>query len=1575
MEYAYGGFADAQFSNDDEEDDLYFLNIPVNIDAQLFPEGTAASTNSRTQQSMHPLLSGVELPPVCSLRSRFRRNNQRATNQRNTESRTEFNFSALAGGNIIRLNRGPNGTPLIEHHWSSRNSNSNSGISNDESRWTDDGQPLDPSTREFSTAFEQILEETISRDAIVANNEETDTSGTENAPAQESNRDSNWYDGAVEQLRVAISTEINNSSSSENESSTQMETEADTDSNQMNIDHADQSSNNTNATPNQNAEQVISNMLNDINAPPDTTSLNPTITEQQSSIDPNTIESSAVASACNEGNSSEGEGVANSLANGLRLSPESESSTRERFEGNSSSEQDTDQNQSQNDSSTINETPAGASGSSNDAADISTVVASNVTEVEATETSASEEPSASPNENGLVCPPGMDAEVFDSLPVDMQREIVEQHRATIMLSEELGSSSSLDPEALVALPEEMRREIIEQEQQERRLRQQQEADPANAEEMDNASFVASLAPDLRAEILLTADDSFLSSLPPDIIAEAQILRERATSSLRRTREEESGSSGVPASSSARAGDTANNSRSNERTRATGTSAGSGTTSSSSSGRRRNRTGKFRVDCDRPNILYSPPNITNELGPLIKQDSMQFLIKLYFLLSPVRPQRLLAKIIQNLCANTELRRCFIIIFVSILNDDTKSALSGVNLLSKDSIKEPEAANMSNSNFPPCSLFGIAPEVVESDLFSANLRMFRTRPEHTIAGAAAIAANLPASARGSVDDFLPSVAARRIIECLGYLSKNSPRFCIDTLLSINDFGQKYINIFEKSGSCLDRLLDLLSRPLYSKSSINLEQTLSLLENVVGPLSVLPRDREETETKDIVSVSEGKEWVIVPRVGVSQRKLKFLCSVLRLESCKDSCFQKVNTIARRLCRVEANRSCILMELAFVAQGLGVDAIRDLKLLSIRLNDAARKQELLKQDKSPSRSLLRGGIPGSDVTLSTSSSEVKLLRVLHTLHILCDSTTDDVKKLDNQSVSNEMVNILNSIHLESLWDELTSCLKVVSVLEGVADDTDKEEKKTADNNTDATSDSGPDGSEMDTTDDTVTPGKKLKNSVSGHLSRYLPSIEAFFLANASTFGDVNAVSNEGGATEITVNSSSLSVKSTSDTKKARLEQESKLSSLVGGQRLIKFVACNRVLLNALLRSNHGLLEKSLKAMVQVPQCRLFLDFDVKRLWFKTQVRRLRQHASRRHGSLRLNIRRKHVFEDAYHQLRLRTADEMRGRLHITFRNEEGVDAGGLSREFFGILAKEMFNPNYALYTSTEDGCTFQPNPNSNINPDHLSYFRFVGRIVGKAVLDGFLLDAHFTRSLYKHMLGIKPTYQDMQAIDPDYYKNLKMILEYNLDDIGLDHLTFSTEDHSFGRIQTIDLIPNGRNIFVAEATKEKYVNKVCQYRMTTSIQKQIKAYLDGFHELVKPELISIFTARELELLISGLPDIDMHDLQRNTEYQGYKVSDKEIGWFWNIMFSLSRSEKAAFIQFVTGSSKVPLEGFSQLQGMRGTQKFSIHKASSGSAGALISAHTCFNALDLPLYKNEDEMKEKLLYAINEGLGGFLFA
>ena len=112
-------------------------------------------------------------------------------------------------------------------------------------------------------------------------------------------------------------------------------------------------------------------------------------------------------------------------------------------------------------------------------------------------------------------------------------------------------------------------------------------------------------------------------------------------------------------------------------------------------------------------------------------------------------------------------------------------------------------------------------------------------------------------------------------------------------------------------------------------------------------------------------------------------------------------------------------------------------------------------------------------------------------------------------------------------------------------------------------------------------------------------------------------------------------------------------------------------------------------------------------------------------------------------------------------------------------------------------------------------------------------------------------------------------------------------------------------------DENKGSYVRLVAHHRMTTAIRKQIDSFLEGFHELVPPELISIFDAQELELLISGLPDIDLDDLRAHTDYHGYKPTDPCIGFLWTVLRGFSKEEKALFLQFVTGTSKVPLEGF----------------------------------------------------------------
>jgi hypothetical protein len=183
--------------------------------------------------------------------------------------------------------------------------------------------------------------------------------------------------------------------------------------------------------------------------------------------------------------------------------------------------------------------------------------------------------------------------------------------------------------------------------------------------------------------------------------------------------------------------------------------------------------------------------------------------------------------------------------------------------------------------------------------------------------------------------------------------------------------------------------------------------------------------------------------------------------------------------------------------------------------------------------------------------------------------------------------------------------------------------------------------------------------------------------------------------------------------------------------QRLLQFVQTHKGLLNLVIKARPSLLDDSLNAFVRVKEIRACLKFDNKRKYFFAQLKRLKMNSVGSRG-IHLQIRRNHVFEDSFHQLRSRTAEELRGRLQVNFYGEEGVDAGGLSREWYVILAREIFNPNYALFTAAADGATFQPNPLSIINTNHLDYFKFIGRLIGKAIWDGQLLDAHFTRYVH---------------------------------------------------------------------------------------------------------------------------------------------------------------------------------------------------------------------------------------------------
>uniref|UniRef100_A0A2K6SJ26 HECT-type E3 ubiquitin transferase n=1 Tax=Saimiri boliviensis boliviensis TaxID=39432 RepID=A0A2K6SJ26_SAIBB len=372
---------------------------------------------------------------------------------------------------------------------------------------------------------------------------------------------------------------------------------------------------------------------------------------------------------------------------------------------------------------------------------------------------------------------------------------------------------------------------------------------------------------------------------------------------------------------------------------------------------------------------------------------------------------------------------------------------------------------------------------------------------------------------------------------------------------------------------------------------------------------------------------------------------------------------------------------------------------------------------------------------------------------------------------------------------------------------------------------------------------------------------------------------------------------------------------------------------------------------------------------YFRQELERLDEGL--RKEDMAVHVRRDHVFEDSYRELHRKSPEEMKNRLYIVFEGEEGQDAGGLLREWYMIISREMFNPMYALFrTSPGDRVTYTINPSSHCNPNHLSYFKFVGRIVAKAVYDNRLLECYFTRSFYKHILGKSVRYTDMESEDYHFYQGLVYLLENDVSTLGYD-LTFSTEVQEFGVCEVRDLKPNGANILVTEENKKEYVHLVCQMRMTGAIRKQLAAFLEGFYEIIPKRLISIFTEQELELLISGLPTIDIDDLKSNTEYHKYQSNSIQIQWFWRALRSFDQADRAKFLQFVTGTSKVPLQGFAALEGMNGIQKFQIHR-DDRSTDRLPSAHTCFNQLDLPAYESFEKLRHMLLLAIQECSEGF---
>jgi len=362
-------------------------------------------------------------------------------------------------------------------------------------------------------------------------------------------------------------------------------------------------------------------------------------------------------------------------------------------------------------------------------------------------------------------------------------------------------------------------------------------------------------------------------------------------------------------------------------------------------------------------------------------------------------------------------------------------------------------------------------------------------------------------------------------------------------------------------------------------------------------------------------------------------------------------------------------------------------------------------------------------------------------------------------------------------------------------------------------------------------------------------------------------------------------------------------------------------------------------------------------------------------HGSNRdkfeITVRRENIRLDSFDaicRVDRHNVKCLRYKLWITFTGEMGLDYGGVSREWFSLLTTEIFNPYFGLFEySAIDNYTLQINPHSGLcNEDHLQWFHFIGRVAGMAVFHKKLINGFFIRPFYSMMLGKTPTLKDMESVDIEYFNSLTWIKEN--DPSVLCH-TFEVDDNVFGEALSKELIPNGADIEVSEENKMEYIRLVIEWRFVSRVRDQMDAFRRGFHDVIPFDAITQFDEGGLELLLGGIGTINVKDWRDNTVYKSYQPSDTVILWFWRIVLSFGDEMRHRLLQFVTGTSRVPMNGFAELYGSNGPQKFCIERA--GSEDSLPMAHTCFNRLDLPPYMSYQTLKSKLVLAV-EGSQGF---
>ncbi|KAJ1538892.1 hypothetical protein HK096_001225, partial [Nowakowskiella sp. JEL0078] len=217
-------------------------------------------------------------------------------------------------------------------------------------------------------------------------------------------------------------------------------------------------------------------------------------------------------------------------------------------------------------------------------------------------------------------------------------------------------------------------------------------------------------------------------------------------------------------------------------------------------------------------------------------------------------------------------------------------------------------------------------------------------------------------------------------------------------------------------------------------------------------------------------------------------------------------------------------------------------------------------------------------------------------------------------------------------------------------------------------------------------------------------------------------------------------------------------------------------------------------------------------------------------------------------------------------------------------------------------------------LKQQHLRNFEFVGRVIGKALYEGILLDVEFASFFLSKWLGRQNTLDDLQSLDRDLYDNLMKLKKYNGDIRDLE-LTFSIDEEEYGVVRSFNLIPNGAAIPVTNANLFTYITHLAHHKLNTRLARQTHAFFRGLSDLISASWLQMFSATELQTLLSGsTADIDVDDWEANTVYGGFEETAETVRLFWIVVRSLDGESRRRVLRFATSCRRPPLRGFSEL-------------------------------------------------------------